>query len=155
MSERGDKQPIRILGIDKDGRDLQRVAQSEVRPRFAAIERFVNAVADGKVGALQSLAAAYVNNVGIGRSQRDRADRAGRLIVEERLPGAAVVVRLPHAAIIHADVEDVRLCRNARRAHRSAAAEWSDITPAESRIKPSWKVLSECRTSEEGDEMAH
>src|SRR6185369_1660443 len=92
VPEDGDEEAVRIVRIDGDHRDLLAVAQSEVRPGFAGIGRFVHAVAGGEVGTLQAFAAADVNDVGIGRRDGDGADRAGWLFVEDRRPDAAVVV---------------------------------------------------------------
>src|SRR5258706_13488235 len=99
-------------------------------PGFAGVGRFVDAVTDGKIGALQAFAAAGVDDVWIGRRHGDRADRAGGLIVEDRLPGVAVVGGFPDAAVVDADVEDVRLARDAYRDGSAAAAEWADHAPS-------------------------
>ena len=109
------------------------------RPRcFQVLPRvggFVDAVADGEIGPLQAFAAADVDDVGIGRRDGERADGAGRLIVEDRLPGAAVVGGLPDAAVVDADVEDVGLAGHAGRPDGAAAAERADHPPAAGRRK--------------------
>jgi len=46
----------------------------------------------------------------------------GGLIVEDGIPGAAVVVWSSHAAIHRADVEDIRLTGNAAQARSASAA---------------------------------
>ena len=71
--------------------NLLAVAEAEMRPRFAGVNGFVDAVASGKIGPLKPFAAADVNDVGIGKGHGDRADRTGGLIVEYRLPGIAEV----------------------------------------------------------------
>ena len=48
---------------------------------------------------MQAFAAADVDDVRIGRRDGDRADRLRRLVVEDRVPRAAVVVDLPDAAV--------------------------------------------------------
>ena len=58
---------------------------------------------------MEPFAAAHVDHVRIRRRHRHRADGAGGLVVEDGIPGAAVVVRLPDAAVVDADVEDVGL----------------------------------------------
>ena len=120
MAERGDEQAIRVLRIDRELRNLLRVAQAEMRPGLAGVGRFVDAVADGEVRARQPFAAADVDDVRIGRRDGDPADRSGRLVVEDRLPGAAGVGRLPDAAVDHADVEGVRLAAHGPRPPSSA-----------------------------------
>src|SRR5205085_11173958 len=92
-AEHGHEQPVRILGVHRDLRDLPPVAQSEVAPGGATIGGLVDAVAGGEVGALQALAAADVEDVGFGGGDGDRAHGAGGLVVEDRRPGAPVVVR--------------------------------------------------------------
>ena len=46
MTGYGNKDPVRIFRIDRQLRDLLTIAQSEMRPRFSGISRFVNTVAD-------------------------------------------------------------------------------------------------------------
>ncbi len=74
MAEHGHEQAVGIFGIDEDGRDLLAVAQTEMLPRLAAVGRFVHAVADGKIGPLQTFAAADIDDVGIGGRDGERAD---------------------------------------------------------------------------------
>ena len=116
MPERGHENPIGIARIDDDLRNLLRIAQSrQMRPRLTSVRGFVDAVADREIRARQPLTARDVHDVRIGWRDRHPSDRSGRLIVEERLPRAAGVRRLPHAAVADADVERVRLARHAGR----------------------------------------
>src|SRR5260370_40621378 len=105
----GNEHAIRIFGIDEDCGDLLRIAETEVLPGPSGISRFVDAVAGGEVRALQPFAAAYVDDVGIGRRNGDGADRARVLIVEDRLPGAARVRGLPYAAVNPRHVQNIGL----------------------------------------------
>src|SRR6185503_9660377 len=86
--------------------------------------------AGGEVGPLQPFAAADVEDVGIRGSDGDGPDGAGGLVVEDRRPGAAVVVRLPDPPIAHADLEDSWTVRDARRRFRAAPAMGADHPPA-------------------------
>ena len=79
MAEHGDEETLRVRRIDRHRGDLLPVAQTEMRPRRAAVDRFVDAVADGEIGALQTLAAARVNDARIARRDGERADRTRRL----------------------------------------------------------------------------
>ena len=63
-------------------------------------------------------------------AHRDGADRLRRLVVEDRIPGAAVVVRLPDAAVDLPHVEDIGLAGHAGGGARPAAAERADHAPA-------------------------
>src|ERR1700722_20551917 len=113
-------------------------------PGLARIGRFVNAVADGKIGAVQSLAAGGINNVGIGRGNGDGADRLSRLVVEDGIPGAAVVVGLPHAAVYLRHIVDVRLAGNAGGGPGAAAAKWADHAPVQLLIGVLGNLCVEC-----------
>ena len=99
MAEDGGENFVGIARIDGKRGDLLSVCEAEMRPGFAGVGRLINAIADGEIGAMQSLAAAYINDVGVGGGHGDGADRLRRLGIEDRVPGAAVVVRFPDAAI--------------------------------------------------------
>ena len=129
MTERGDEQAIGILRIDGDLRNLLRIAEAQVRPRRAGVGRLVDAVADREVRARQPFAAADVEDVGIRRRNRHPANRSGRLVVEDRLPGAAGVVGLPDAAVHHAYIEGEGLTPMSRRRLRPPRAKRPDVAP--------------------------
>jgi hypothetical protein len=131
VSQRRHENAVRVPWIDEHRADLPRVPQPEVLPAASGVGRFVDAVADRQVGPLEAFAAADVDDVRIGRRDGNRADRLRRLIVEQRRPGVAVVGRLPDAAVVDADIEDVRLLGDAGGAHRAAAAERADVAPLE------------------------
>jgi hypothetical protein len=57
------------------------------------------------------------------------------LIVENRLPGPAVIGGLENAAVHLRAVEDIGLRRNARDRARSTAAKWPNVSPAQQRGK--------------------
>ena len=130
MAEDGDEEAVGVARIDDDLRDLLAVAQAEVRPGPAGVGRLVDAVADGEVGPLQAFAAGDVDDVGIRGRDGDGPDRARRLVVEDGMPGAAVVGRLPDAAVADADVEDVGLGGHAGDGPRAAGAVRADRAPA-------------------------
>ena len=137
MAEYRDEEAVGILRIDRDRRNLLTVAQTEMRPRRTGVGRLVDAVADRQIRTLQSLAAAGIDDVWIARRHRERADRSGRLRVEDRRPRSPGVVALPHAAVDDADVKEVRMARDAGDRRRAAAAQRSDETPMQ--------VAIECR----------
>ena len=132
MPEHGGEHAIRILRIDGDARNLLVVVDPHVRPRSARIGRLVDAVTGGEVGAMQSLARAHVHDVGIRDRHVDRANRPARLLVEDWIPGAAVVRGLPDAAVHHPHIEHVWLRRYSGRGLGPSAAEWADHPPARS-----------------------
>src|SRR5258708_3195211 len=130
-----DEDAIRIFGIDEDGGDLLRVAQAEMLPGLAAVAGFVNAVAGREIWALETFAAPDVQNIGVGWRDGNRADRAGRLVVENGLPRVAGVGCPPNASVHCSHVEDIRLARDAGDGDGAAAAERPDAAPAHLAIK--------------------
>jgi len=64
----GNEYAVGISWINEDRCDLLRVAKTEMRPGFSGVGGFVDAIACCEIGALQSFAAARVDNVRIGRS---------------------------------------------------------------------------------------
>ena len=74
MPRYGDNDSIRVARIDGDLRNLLPIAQAKMRPRLSRVRRFVDAVADRKVGTLQAFAAADVNDIRIRRRHRDTTD---------------------------------------------------------------------------------
>jgi len=139
--------------VDDEGRDLLAVRQTEVAPGPSRVAGFVDPVAHREVRALQPFAAADVDDVGIGRGNRERADRAGRLAVEQRRPGAPVIRGPPYAAVIDADVEQVGLTRHARRRHRAAAAKRADRAPVQLGEERRVVLLGLCDRWQDDDEQ--
>ena len=107
MTQRRDKEPVRLRGsmmicgsaARREGRSASRSCRRRPSGRCRRPWRGQG---------VDFLAAAYIDDVRIGRRDRDRADRTRRLIVEDRHPGSAVVGRLPHAAVVEADEEGIR-----------------------------------------------
>ena len=106
-------------------------------PRFSGVGRLVHAVALGDVRAHVRFAGAHVDGVVIRRSNGQRSNRADRLGVENRLPGAAGVSRLPHAPVDAAEVKVLRLSGNAADRENTARAKRSDEPPLQI-LKKSW-----------------
>ena len=131
VAECGDEEPIGIGGIDIDHRDHQRGVQARVHPGAARIRRFVDAVAGGEVGTDDTGARTDVDDAGIGRRHRNRADRARGLLIEQRLPVGAVISRAPEAAVVEPDIEDGRMTGHPARGARAAGAAGSDGPPAQ------------------------
>ena len=50
-------------------------------------------------------------------------------LIEDRLPGSAKIVGLPHPAVHRADVEHVGLAGHARDGAGAATAKWTDVAP--------------------------
>src|SRR5579863_1919455 len=131
MAQHGGEDTIRIARIDRQRRNLLPVNQTEMSPGLARIRRFVDAIAYRKIGSVQSLAAADVNDVRIGGGHGDRTDRLRRLVVEDRVPRAPVVVRFPYPAVHLRHVENIRLAGHASGGARSATAKRPNHAPAQ------------------------
>ena len=150
VAERGDEEAVGIARVDGDVGDLLRVAQAQMRPRLAGVGRLVDAVAGREIRPVQAFAAADVDDVGVGRRDGDRADGSGRLVVEDRLPHATGVGRLPDAAVDRRHIERVRVAAMPGRRARPARAMRTDVPPAqigeEARARPA-PLLGRQRTS--------
>src|SRR6202022_2611020 len=112
MAEDGDKHTVCIMRIDENGGDLLPIAQAEMLPGATRVAGLIDSVAGGKVWPSQAFAAADINHVRIRRSNRQRADGTSGLIVKNRVPGSAIVIGLPHSAVVRRHVEHIRLRRN-------------------------------------------
>ena len=58
-----DENTIWIARVDRDLRNLLAVAQTQMRPGFSRVRRFVDTITHRKIGTLQAFAATYVDNV--------------------------------------------------------------------------------------------
>src|SRR5262245_12413929 len=91
-------------------------------PGFPGVGGLVDAVAHRKVGTRQPFTTADVKYIGIRRRDGYPSNRAGWLIIKDRLPRPARVGCLPNSAIAHADVKRVRLARHTGRGLRPSSA---------------------------------
>ena len=150
MAEHGGENSIGIARIDGQRGDLLAVAQAEMSPGLSGVGRFVDSVANGEVGAMQAFAAGDINNVGIGGSDGDGADRLRGFVVEDRSPGAAVVVGFPDAAVDLAHIEDIGLAGNAGGGASAAAAKRADHAPMQILISILGNLLCGARCDRTG-----
>src|SRR5229473_4217189 len=131
MALGGDENAVGIFRVDEDRGDLLRVVEVlQMRPGFSSVGRFVDTIAGREIGALQSFAAADIDDVRIGRSNGESADGAARLVVENRIPSVAEIGGLPDAAVDGGHVENVGLVRHAGDGNGAASAERADAAPA-------------------------
>src|SRR5947207_9777869 len=84
---------------------------------------------------MQAFAAADINDRRIRNRHCDSADRTGRLIVKNRLPGSPIVCRFEDAAIHLCHVKNIWLRGNAGDCTSPTAAERSDVAPSQGAIK--------------------
>ena len=92
---------------------------------------------------MQTFAAADIDDVRIRNRNCDRPDRAGRLIIKNRLPGSPEIGRFEDTAIHLRSVKDVRLRGHTTDRARASAAVRTDVPPAQHRPE----VLIAFRTS--------
>src|SRR5436309_1799561 len=85
---------------------------------------------------MQTLATADVHHVGVRGGDSQIADRSAWRLIEDRTPGAAVVVCLPDAAVVDAHEEDSGLRGDADRPDCPARAERADQTVAQLLVEP-------------------
>jgi hypothetical protein len=100
-----------------------------MHPRFAAIRRPIDAVSHGKIGPMQTFARTDVDDLGVRLRDRDGTDRLRGLGIEDRVPGAAIVIGLPHAAVDRSDQERIRPAGNAGYGPSAAAAKRAHHPP--------------------------
>ena len=116
------KDDLRIRGRDRDAIDrVPSVGRGELRPRVAAVDRLVDAVAAERVAVELPLARAGVEDVRIRRVDRERAYRERRQPVPQRGPGRAAIGRAPHAAAHAARPHALRIGRIDDERARAAA----------------------------------
>ena len=89
---------VRVSWIDDDLADMLGLLEADVVPALSTVGRFVDAVAVGHRALTVVLARADPDDVRVLRVQGHATDGVGALVVEDRRPGRAGVVGLPHSA---------------------------------------------------------
>ncbi len=134
MAGHRDVHRLRTFRIDHDARDRLRLLQPDVRKRLSTVRRLINAVAKRRGLPIVGLAGADVDDVRVGRVDGDVADRRGAVMLEHRLEGGAVVLRLEHAADGITDINDVGIAlRHGDVVDAAAHARGADGAEAEAR----------------------
>src|SRR5271169_584985 len=98
-------------------------------PGAARVRRLVDTVAYRKIGPAQTFTAADVNRIRIRWRDRQRSDGSCRLVIEDGIPGAAEVRRLPDSAVVRRHVEDIRLAGNTGDRHGASATKRANHAP--------------------------
>ncbi len=89
---------VRITGIDPDPGDLFGVLQSDLLPCSPRVDRLVDPVTDaGRIAGI-ALSGSQIEDVGVGRSDGEVADRGVVLIVEQGFEGHSAVGGLEQPA---------------------------------------------------------
>src|SRR5690349_78098 len=97
MAQHGDVDNVWVFRIDHDARDRLGIFKTHLRESLTGVGGFVDAVAKARALAVVGLAGADPNDVWIGRSDGDVADRVSAVRIEDWLKGRAVISRLPNA----------------------------------------------------------
>ncbi len=120
-----------IARIDAQAGDRLRVRQAGGLPAAPAVGRAERPDPLRDVGAHVGLAGADVNRPCVARRDGDGADRAVGDGIGDRRPGAAGVLRLPHAAVDRAHQEMRRLVGDAGDGEHAPAAIGADRAPVQ------------------------
>jgi hypothetical protein len=130
VTEDGDEEPVGVARIDGDGRDHLAVAQAEMLPGASGVGGLVDPVADGEIRTDDARSSPDVDDARVRRRDPNRADRAGRLVVEQRHPIGAEVRGSPDAAVVEAGVEGIRLAGDASQRTGAPGTRGADVAPA-------------------------
>ena len=122
------KNNIGIAGIDDDLADGTGIAQSNVLPGLAAVERFVDPIPLRNVAANAGFTRADVNRVVIGVGYRQAANGSSSLFIEHWRPTQCAVRGLPYAATGHPEIIGCGIAGNSGCGQRASATEGSDET---------------------------
>ena len=132
VTERRDVDGIRIVRVDPHLADLPGVGEAEVAPAASAIGRAIDPVAMGDVAPDRRLAHTRVDDIGIGRRDREGPDRrALEVAVAHVAPVQPAVVGLPDPAAGRPHVEGLPVARIAGHGDHPAAAERAELAPLE------------------------
>ena len=96
-----------VFRVDENPTDVARLLEPHVLPGLAAVFGPVHPITVGRQARSPGLTRSHPNDVRIGGSHRNRPEGAGSFPVEHRLPGRAVVGRLPGSTGRRRRVDDV------------------------------------------------
>src|SRR5271157_4704830 len=128
MTEHGDKNDIGIAWVHDDFANRTRILQANALPGFSSVHRLPDAVTLRDVSANASFTGPHINDVRIGHSDRDTADRRSSILVKNRGPGVRAVDGFPHAATGRTEVVGGRVSGNSGGRKRAAATKRADRT---------------------------
>jgi hypothetical protein len=97
-AERRHVHDVGVVRVDHDPPDVMRTLEPEVDPRVTPIVRPVDTVAPRRRLTVVLLSGARIDDPMIRRGDRDVAERAHRLVVEDRLPRRPVIRAAPESA---------------------------------------------------------
>jgi hypothetical protein len=126
----GDKDNVRVVGVDSDTSDMQRIFETDMFPGLAAVDGLVHPVAPGDALAQLRLTEADVHDVRVLLIQGDGAHRSVvELPLADGHPVGACILRLPEPSRRVAEIEDLGIGRVADYRSAPAAVEGTDVSP--------------------------
>src|SRR3989440_2532423 len=129
VPERRHEYDIGVSRMDNDRANVARVAQTDMLPSLAGVERFVDTVAVCEVAARTGLAGAHIDDIVIGVGDCDGANGCDLLLVEHRLPGDTGIGALPYTAGQAAEIPRRMVALYPAHRDDSPAPERFDQTP--------------------------
>ena len=114
VPQRRDKDDVRILGIDNHLANGAGIAQANILPCLAAVDRFVDSITVRDVSSDAGFPRAYVNSVGVRLRNGDTADRRSALLIEDRGPRCRAISGFPDATSRRAEIINIQITGNAR-----------------------------------------
>ncbi len=148
VSHGGHQNHVGIVRIHDDLRDMARILETDVHPGLATVHGFVDTVAVGDIAAQARLAGTHIDDVGIGRRDRNRADGLRGLIVKQGLPVLAAIDGFPDTAGDRTEIKDAGLPDHARDGLYPTAPERPDQTPLQSGQRLAINLLCGSRNSQ-------
>ena len=122
-------------------------------PGFAGVGGSVNAIAYRKIRPMQPLAATYINDVRVGRSNCDGADGLGGFVIEKGIPGAGHSRQISKRRRSPGpDIKQVGLTRDPRGSAGATAAKRPNHAPMQILISVFRNLRPTCRSSQKNDE---
>jgi hypothetical protein len=91
---------------------------------------------------MQPFSAADIDYVRVRNRNSDSTDRSCGLLIEEGRPGAAIVIRLPDAAVDYSYIEYIRMSRNSGGSLSATTSIRADSAPVERLKKRRVRLLS-------------
>src|SRR5215213_2205405 len=123
---------VRVVRVDADLADVARITQPAVGPAPPGVGTAVDAVAMGDVDTDGRFAGTSVDDVRVGRRNRQRADRGcGEEAIGHGLPVGAAIGCLPDAAGHRAEVVGMRLLGAAGHGDHPTATKRTNASPPE------------------------
>src|SRR5262245_11076832 len=98
MSDGGNVRNVRIFGVHDDAADRLRFLQASFLKTLPTIDRLVHAGAERGALTIVRLTRADVNDVRVGRRDRDVSNRGDRIGIEDRHPCRPVIRAFPDSA---------------------------------------------------------